>query len=237
MKSYNKRIDAAMMPSTFRWDARAARDEREKNIMKYAPLVMKVVNTFKTDDNRVGVFNKHDLIQSGFEGVISGYDSIIASEGTLNVAYLELRIRTYITRHLNYQATGVAIPEYQIDKLKAQVVADRIFGAWMYSFRLDDLNPNAIKDRFSDHLFDEWDDSSYEIEELNELLSDVLWQLSNKERTIISMNYGIGYDDKMTMKDIANYLGMSEIGVKVAKKKALTKLNTEKNALHLANFL
>ena len=70
MKYYNKRTDAIMMPSTFRWKhSNAIHSDRDKDIMKYAPLVMKVVNKFDRSDARVGVFDKHDLIQSGFVGL------------------------------------------------------------------------------------------------------------------------------------------------------------------------
>ena len=47
MKCYDRNTDAIMMPSTFRWRySNAIHSERDKDIMKYAPLVMKVVNTF-----------------------------------------------------------------------------------------------------------------------------------------------------------------------------------------------
>ena len=220
MKYYNRKTDEIMMPSTFRWNAQISLSEREINIMKYAPLVMKVVNKFNRDDSRAGIFDKHDFIQSGFVGLVEGYDRIIKSDGKPNVNYLEINIKGTIDRYLNYQATGVAIPEYQMQKTKQEIVADRIFGAWMYSFRLDDINSKTFGKAYSDSIPNEhvWVLDSYETEELNDMLSDILWCLTNKERDILTMSYGINHSKK-SIKEISDHFNMSEIGVKKIKEK------------------
>ena len=232
MKYYNKRTDAIMMPETFRWRPHAIHDERHVNIMKYASLVMKVVNKFNREDNRVGVFDKHDLIQSGFVGLIEGYDRIIKSEGKPNVKYLELNIKGTIDRYLNYQATGVAIPEYQLQKQKAEVMADRIFGAWMYSFRLQDYSPGT------DILFENIvhrQDSFYN-EELNEDLSDLMWQLTERERSILNMSFGVNLPKK-SMKEMEEVLDLERTQIYRIKKRALEKLNSTKNRMFFAKYL
>ena len=240
MRSYNLNTDRIMMPSTFRWDARNTTDEREAGIMKYAPLVMKVVNKFDRDEARIHVFDKHDLIQSGFVGLIEGYDRLkdldVEDQEKNDINYLMKNIEGTINRYLNYQASGVAIPEYQIQKSKAEMFADAVFGAWMYSFKLDDLNPNSIRDSFADHLQDDFGDDSYDNELLNEHLTTMLYQLPERERNILSYSYGIGYN-KHSIKEIAIRLNLSEIRVKQIKKIALVKLNTEKNKGFIENFL
>ena len=237
MKHYNKRTDAAMMPSTFRYDARAATDERDKEIMKYAPLVMKVVNKFNREDNRVGVFDKHDLIQSGFVGLVEGYDRIIKSDGIPNVNYLEINIKGTIDRHLNYQATGVAIPEYHLQKLKAEIVADRIFGAWMYSFRLDDIDKKAYNS-YKNHMstYDPMMLDSYDNEELSQELSDIMWQLTSREREVVSRSFGVNYP-KTSENDLSLILNRDVRTIRRIKRKALMKLNTLRNRMMFEKYL
>lgn len=241
MRHFDKNTDRIMMPSTFRWDARSARNERDVNIMKYGPLVMKIVNKYSREEKRIHIFNKHDLIQSGFVGLIEGYDRIIKSNGKVNVNYLERNIKGTIDRYLNYQSAGVAIPEYQIQKLRAEVVADRIFGAWMYSFRVDDINPQTLgvkPQRFVDafHKADRSEVDSFKNEELNELLSDFMWQLTNRERDILQYSYGVNLP-KQSIREIAKLMNLSEISIKKIKAKALKKLNTDKNRLFSQLFL
>ena len=239
MKYYNRRTDAIMMPSTFRWKySDAIHSERDRDIMKYAPLVMKVVNKFNRDDARVGVFDKHDLIQTGFVGLIEGYDRIIKSEGIVNVNYLEINIKGTIDRYLNYQGTGVAIPEYQLQKAKAEIVADRIFGAWMYSFRIDDINSKVDKEftaalRQHETLKEE---ESWDNVELNDELSNIMWQLTNRERDVINMSYGINLP-KMSMKEIAEHFDLSMSGIEKVKRNAIKKLNTESNRIFFEKYL
>ena len=236
MKGYNQDTDRIMMPSTFRWNARFAKDEREAGIMKYAPLVMKVVNTF--DRTRTDIFDKHDLIQSGFVGLIDGYDAIQrGDEDILNVNYLELRIKSYIIRYLNYEATGVAIPEYQIQKHKNEMIADELLGLFKTKiFSLDNLAVSG-KTYAEFSGFTEFDYSdSYDNEILNDHLTTMMYQLSERERLILSYSYGVGRE-KLSMRDIALELGVSLATVEKSKKKALDKLNHEKNRSFIENYL
>ncbi len=238
MKYYNRKTDALMMPSTFRWNAKLALNDREREIMKYAPLVMKVVNGYNREEGRIGVFDKHDLIQSGFVGVIEAYDRIVRDEkNKVNVNYIERNVKGTIDRYLNYQAKGIAIPEYQLQKTKAEIMADRIVSAFYFTFRLDDKSISGkTYAEFSSRIEYDQAQDSYRNEELSQLLSDAMLGLSEKERTIINMNYGITME-KVGMKYIANHLNMSEIGVKVAKKRALEKMKTLGNAIILQSFL
>ena len=235
MKYFNREVDRIMMPSTFRWDARFALDDREKTIMKYAPLVMKVVNTFPREEERVGILTKHDMIQTGFVGLVEGYDAIQASDGKLNVKYLELRVNTSIKRAITSTSTGVHIPESAIRKTKAEEAADKLFGYWLYSFRIDDVD--LFEKTYSSYMQYVHRDDSYDNEELEEKLSDLMWCLSDKERHIVRYNFGIGLEEKHSMKKIAKDLIMSEIGVKRAKLRAMSKLKLYANRLNFEKFL
>ena len=224
-----------MMPSTFRWKhCRAIHTEREIEIMKYAPLVMKVVNKFNREESRVGVFDKHDIIQSGFVGLVEAYDRIKKSEGKLNVNYLELNIKGTIDRYLNYQATGVAIPEYQLQKQKAEIIADRVFGAWMYGFRLDEKSTSGVAySEFSERIAHE---TSHYNDELNQDLSDLLWELTSREREIINMSYGVNAQ-KQSMKQMEKHYNLTRQQISRIKNGALKRLNTLKNAMLMQKYL
>ena len=239
MKCYNRRTDAVMMPSTFRWrHVSAIHSERDVNIMKYAPLVMKVVNKYNREESRIGAFDKHDLIQSGFVGLIEGHDRIIKSDGKLNVNYLEINIKGTIDRYLNYQSTGVAIPEYQVQRIKSEMLADKLFRSWMYGYKLEDMN-NVSKSFYTSldqrQVEDEWE-KNWRTQELSDSLSYIMLILRPKERLIISLFYGIGIE-KLSIKEIANKLEMSQIGVKKSKERAMNKLNTPENREFFKDFL
>ena len=171
-------------------------------------------------------------------GLVEAYERIIKSEGKLNVAYLELNIKGTIDRYLNYQGTGVAIPEYQLQKSKAEIVADRVFGAWMYGFRTDDPNAKSINDAYDTSIqrMDQFHEGSFYNDELNEELSTIMWELTTRERDIINMSYGVNLPKK-SMKEISNILEMSLRGAEDAKKRALKKLNTLKNAMIMEKYL
>ncbi len=239
MKYYNRRTDAAMMPSTFRWrKADAIHSNRDKDIMRYAPLVMKVVNKYDRQESRVGVFDKHDLIQCGFVGLIEGYDRIIKSKGEVNGNYLEINIKGTIDRYLNYQSTGVAIPEYQIQKFRAEKLAEMIFRSWMFGYRLEDMNSldKSYASSLGQREHESYLEDSWDTVELRDMLTQVMLKLRAKERLILFLSFGIGMD-KMSIKNIANKLEMSEIGVKKAKRVSLSKLNTEDNREFFKHFL
>ncbi len=223
MKYYNREVDRIMMPSTFRWDPRYALDDREKEIMKYSGSVMWIVNKFDRSDSRVGILDKHDLIQTGFLGLINGYNAIQREETRYETkAYLELRIKTEIKRSINKTATGVNIPESQINKTKAEMLADKLFGFWLHSFRIDDTE--LFEKTYGNYMRYMHKEDSYDNEGLEQKLSDLMWILNDKERVILRDNFGISIDKKKSMKEIAKDLSMSEIGVKKAKDRALKKL-------------
>ena len=224
MKYYNRDVDRIMMPSTFRWDARYALDQREADIMKYAPLVMKVVNSFPREEERIGIISKHDLIQTAFVGLVEGYDAIQKSEGKLNVKYLEMRMITSIKRAITSTSTGVHIPESQIRKTKAEEAVDKLFGYWMHSFRITDLD--LFEKTYMGYMKYMVREDSFNNEALEQQLFDGMWCLNDKEREVIRSNFGLGPQGKVKMMDIAESLDMSMSGVEKLKRNAIRKLKT-----------
>ena len=220
MKSFSREVDRIMMPSTFRWNAKGASD-RDKEIMKYAPLVMKVVNEYSRNEDRIGILNKHDLIQQAFVGLVEGYDAIHRSKGTVNTKYLELRINTSIKRLIQSSSTGVAIPEYQIAKTKAEQAVDKLFGYWLHSFRITDLE--LFEKTYGSYMKYMQRQDSYDNEILEEQLLDGMLRLSERERDILKYSYGIGLP-KQSMKQISSMLKMSLRTVERTKRKSIDKL-------------
>ena len=217
----------------------------DDDMLNYVPLVLKISNKIDNSEGRVGVYSRNDLVQSGNVGLSEAWKKVDwdmigdAEEPDKKLAnYLSARIDGTIKRDLNKSAIGVAIPEYQIQKLKAEEIVDKLFGNWMYSFRVDDYAPGTTL-KFIDVIeYDPGDLAShYNNVVLNDHLADVMLELRNKERDILKMSFGVDFDHKMTAKEIADHLGMSERGVKKAKAAAIKKLKTEANENYLKDFL
>ena len=97
-----------------------------------------------------------------------------------------------IKRELNKAAVIVSIPESFIRKTKAETLADKLFGNWLYSFRLDDYAPGTTL-RYADIVDDRSDDELKDIYALNEALCDIMWALPQKERDILRMFLWYGF--------------------------------------------
>jgi RNA polymerase sporulation-specific sigma factor len=76
------------------------------------------------------------------------------------------------------------------------------------------------KKRLGDMLVDEGIITG-NIKKLYELVNDVL---SNREKQIIEMRYGLNMQDEITQREIANKIGISRSYVSRIEKKALKKL-------------
>ena len=217
----------------------------DDDMLNYIPLVIKITNKIDKSEGRIGVFSKLDLVQSGNVGLVEAWRKVDwdvigeAEEPEKKLAnYLSARIDGNIKRDLNKGAIGVAIPESLIRKLKAEQIADKLFGNWMYSFRIDDYAPGTTL-RMADVVEYDPEDltSHYNNVLLNEHLSDVMLNLRQKERDIIRMSFGIDFDRKWKVNEIAEHFNMSEIGVKKAKRIALQKLKNEENTDYFKDFL
>ena len=213
--------------------------------LEYIPLVIKISNKINTDESRVGVFGRDDIVQSGNVGLVEAWYKVDwdvigeAEEPMKRLAnYLSARVDGAIKRSLNKNAVGVAIPESAIRRLKAEQMADKLFGNWMYSFRVDDYAPGTTL-RFVDVV--EYDPSDltshYTNVLLNERLSDVLLDLPQRDRDVVKMLFGIDFDRRFKEEEVAKHIGKNVRTVRRTKKKVLEILNNEENRKYFEDFL
>lgn len=244
MKWYNKSHYSRML-SGIGMDVKLHK-EVENYVMKYAKLAFKFMRTQSVEEQVTGILNLQDVMQICFEGLVQGWNRVNWED--LNnkpnwqkslVNYLSASITGNLKRRIYQEATGVNVPEYQIRKTKAELIADKLFGNWLYSFKLDDILAEDRKViRYIDMIY--WDplkSSSHDNDNLNEDLTTLMFKyLNDKERAVLRMNFGID-DDKLTEAQIAEKLKMSRRGVQELKKRALAKLNNMESEIILKDFL
>ena len=150
-----------------------------------------------------------------------------------------VRVPVYLQKALKHidQATirlgdPDASPEEiaQASEMNENLVAAAIRAA-RGSFSID-AEPSTDDDgsRLRDMLVDEQDEGPYDtrLEEvtLEEGLGRALHVLGDRERRVVQMRFGIGFDREYTLAEVAGELGVSVERVRQIQVRALTKLNT-----------
>ena len=81
----------------------------------------------------------------------------------------------------------------------------------------------------SDILGNEEDGVSYELERQEEqkIIRDAVAALDAREREIIEMRFGLGGQDELTQKEVAQKLGISQSYISRLEKKIIEKLRDE----------
>lgn len=240
MEHFNRANNRRLMRDIGRHKERYDKDVRDP--MRFAKLVMKYALPIDRNESRIGVLDFNDVLQNAFLGLLEGWKNIDwdkvenADNRDKTIAnFLSARIIGSIKRENFKTAVGVKIPEREITKTIKEEVAERIFGNWMFNFKLDDHSPGTML-RYIDLIEDR--EEPYRTHMLNAKLSGMLHRLPAKQRKILDWSFGLNLDNKMSIRDIADELNMSEIGVKKAKARALDKLRDDPYVLkELESFL
>ena len=231
-----------------------------KDPLTFMKLVLKFALPVNRGDNTVGVFDFNDILSSACLGLMEGWNKInwvqieTSPEPFKKTAnYLSSYIDGEIKHNLrgrtlgikdedgidvrdgrpSINSIGVNIPISNMKKTLKEEVEDQLFGNWKYLFKLDDYSPGTML-RYIDLIEDR--EEPYQNMILNDKLTDLLYRLPENERLILDYSFGLNRG-KMTIKQIAFELNMSEIGVKKAKTRALNRLNTEENSKLFEDFL
>lgn len=192
----------------------------------------------------VGLLDLHDLSQECYCALIVAWsrvnwDVINASSNPRASlwAYLKKSIKLDFRKAVNSFKDGMRVPLDKIWEVKPN----------KYEFGLDNFFSISVDnawflEHFSDALVvaNSSRMSSWETEELHESLDIIMKNdLSNSERLVLEMSYGIDQmnDEKKSIKYIANYFSLSEIGIKKIKARALKKLKTPENVESLREFI
>lgn len=160
----------------------------------------------KFDNTGVGV---EDLISIGTIGLIKAINTFKSDKNIKLATYASRCIENEILMHLRRNS-----------RIKTEVSIDEPLNV--------DWDGNEL--RLSDILGTEEDLVYKDIEDevdLN-LLEQAMDILSDRERTIIELRYGIGHDDEeMTQKEVADLLGISQSYISRLEKKIIRRLRKE----------
>lgn len=160
----------------------------------------------KFDNTGVGV---EDLISIGTIGLIKAINTFKSDKNIKLATYASRCIENEILMHLRRNS-----------RIKTEVSIDEPLNV--------DWDGNELL--LSDILGTEEDSVYKDIEDevdLN-LLEQAMDILSDRERTIIELRYGIGHDDEeMTQKEVADLLGISQSYISRLEKKIIRRLRKE----------
>ena len=160
----------------------------------------------KFDNTGVGV---EDLISIGTIGLIKAINTFKTDKNIKLATYASRCIENEILMHLRRNArtrVEVSIDEpLNVDWDGNELLLSDILGTD------DDMIYNDIEDEIDKNL----------LEQAMNILSD-------RERTIIELRFGIGHDDEeMTQKEVADYLGISQSYISRLEKKIIKRLKRE----------
>ena len=181
-------------------------DSQAKNILIEHNLRLVVYIAKKFDNTGVGV---EDLISIGTIGLIKAINTFKSDKNIKLATYASRCIENEILMHLRRNS-----------RIKTEVSIDEPLNV--------DWDGNELL--LSDILGTEEDLVYKDIEDevdLN-LLEQAMDILSDRERTIIELRYGIGHDDEeMTQKEVADLLGISQSYISRLEKKIIRRLRKE----------
>jgi RNA polymerase sporulation-specific sigma factor len=181
-------------------------DQEIKKILIERNLRLVVYIAKKFDNTGIGV---EDLISIGTIGLIKAINTFKSDKNIKLATYASRCIENEILMHLRRNS-----------RIKTEVSIDEPLNV--------DWDGNELL--LSDILGTEEDLVYKDIEDevdLN-LLEQAMDILSDRERTIIELRYGIGHDDEeMTQKEVADLLGISQSYISRLEKKIIRRLRKE----------
>ena len=181
-------------------------DEEGKKLLIEHNLRLVVYIAKKFDNTGVGV---EDLISIGTIGLIKAINTFKSDKNIKLATYASRCIENEILMHLRRNL-----------RVKTEVSIDEPLNV--------DWDGNELL--LSDILGTEEDSVYKDIEDEVDLklLEQAMDILSDRERTIIELRYGIGHDDEeMTQKEVADLLGISQSYISRLEKKIIRRLRKE----------
>ena len=166
-------------------------------------LVAHIVKKFESSTNDVD-----DLIGIGTVGLIKGIDTYSPLK--------KVKLTTYAAKC----AENEILMYFRANKKNSKNVS--IYDGISYDKEGNEITVlDILKTKDPDYLEDLY------VKDNIQLLKKYFSVLSNREREIICMRYGIGRDEEKTQKEIANSMGISRSYVSRIEKRAITKMLRE----------
>ena len=206
---------------------------RGHELDNYYQYVVQIANTFTRTSAAIGILDSADLIQAGNVGLIESWSKVdwelIESspnpQGQL-WSFLKKRIRFNIRQEIDKYGTFIKVPERVLrDHKKNLTGVDKILV--------------SIFPKFFDRGLVEfiWDGSSYENEQLGEVLDDIIYDSihNHDHQQILKLCFGLD-NDKLSIEDISIRYNTSKGYIKQVRDRCIKKLRTEENKIIIENF-
>ena len=178
-------------------------EARNKLILHNLRLVAHIVKKFESSTNDVD-----GLIGIGTVGLIKGIDTYSPLK--------KVKLTTYAAKC----AENEILMYFRANKKNSKNVS--IYDSISYDKEGNEITVlDILKTKDPDYLEDLY------VKDNIQLLKKYFSVLSNRERDIICMRYGIGRDEEKTQKEIANSMGISRSYVSRIEKRAITKMLRE----------
>ena len=185
---------------------RNEQDETARNTLVEHNLRLVVYIAKKFDNTGVGV---EDLISIGTIGLIKAINTFKTDKNIKLATYASRCIENEILMHLRRSS-----------RTKAEVSIDEPLNV---DWDGNELLLSDILGTDDDMVYKDIED---EID--RNLLEQAMTILSDRERTIIELRFGIGHDDEeMTQKEVADLLGISQSYISRLEKKIIKRLKKE----------
>ena len=192
----------------------------------YYPWVIQIANTFPRHQVACGILNLQDLVQAGYVGLLEAWNVLDHSKGQAERwTFIKKRIRWSIRREIDKHGSFIAKP---INKLEED--RNKLRSA-------DKILVNIFPKFFDLEIMDFDDDSPWESVRLLEIIDEYLYtNYRNGDHVdILRAFYGIDRDKPASIKELAKKYNKSEIAIKMAKSRLISKLREDNDFKELIN--
>lgn len=157
-----------------------------------------------------------DLISEGNMGLLHAITKYSESKGTKFITYASWWIKFYMSDHIKRTAVRKQVERNE----------DVFMNEWESINNIKD-GDNQYFNSDSDVHIDEDGNSMYIQKRQNELISELLHDLDDREKFIIENYYGIGGINEKNLEEISKIIGISKERTRQIKQNALTKMRSE----------
>lgn len=170
-------------------------------------------------------YDTAELMSVGFVGLIKSVDSFDISRGVSFSTYAIECIDNEILMFMRKEKKHVGNISFETPILLEN-------GLDISTFKIEDIIDNTVKDENVDYV------SEYEKKEVYRIIREIVYDLPELDRIIITRQFGFSNSDKLaTQLELANELGITQSYVSKVTKRALKKIKEELEVLDILDVV